>query len=180
MCLSPLSSSPRWRIMAWTALCILAYLQGPAVDANPPRSIKLNCVGTTNVFEAARMQGAKRVVYASSMGVYSIRRTPGRPGGRRGLPSRWPIPLRSLQTSERGSSALLSGAPRAGSHRDASHSRVWHRTVSLSRLRSHGHSKMLVADLTAGGLVAVPGALLQGESVQMPPDDQIVDWVYAP
>ena len=157
----------------------LAYLQGPAVDANPPRSIKLNCVGTTNVFEAARMQGAKRVVYASSMGVYSIRRTLDD----QEVDEDSPADGQSLY----GACKLLNevvahfyqerhGLDPIGMRPTA----VFGIGRTLSRLRSHGHSKMLVADLTAGGLVAVPGALLQGEPVQMPPDDQIVDWIYAP
>ncbi len=48
----------------------LAYILGNNAAANPSRSVKVNCVGTTNVFEVARILGIKRVVYASSGGIF--------------------------------------------------------------------------------------------------------------
>lgn len=52
----------------------LAYTIGGDVTANPTRAINVNCIGTTNVFEAARLHGAKRVVFTSAAGVYSNRK----------------------------------------------------------------------------------------------------------
>jgi nucleoside-diphosphate-sugar epimerase len=46
-----------------------AILTG-AWEMNPRLAIKVNCLGMCNVFEAARLTGIKRVVYASSVGVY--------------------------------------------------------------------------------------------------------------
>jgi nucleoside-diphosphate-sugar epimerase len=46
-----------------------AILTG-AWELNPRLAIKVNCLGMCNVFEAARLMGIKRVVYASSVGVY--------------------------------------------------------------------------------------------------------------
>jgi UDP-glucose 4-epimerase len=46
-----------------------AILTG-AWELNPRRAIKTNALGMCNVFEAARLSGIKRVVYASSVGVY--------------------------------------------------------------------------------------------------------------
>ncbi|MFC1901946.1 NAD-dependent epimerase/dehydratase family protein [Chloroflexota bacterium] len=47
-----------------------AYLLGDDVEANPRRSVKVNALGMCNVFEAARLLGVSRVVYASSETVY--------------------------------------------------------------------------------------------------------------
>jgi nucleoside-diphosphate-sugar epimerase len=47
-----------------------AFLLGPVVDANPRLSTKINALGMCNAFEAARLMGASRVVYASSETVY--------------------------------------------------------------------------------------------------------------
>jgi nucleoside-diphosphate-sugar epimerase len=48
----------------------LAFLLPGAVEANPRLSIKVNQLGMCNAFEAARLMGVTRVVYASSEGVY--------------------------------------------------------------------------------------------------------------
>jgi nucleoside-diphosphate-sugar epimerase len=41
-----------------------------ACSANPPLGVRVNCDGTINVFETARILGLKRVVFASSVAVY--------------------------------------------------------------------------------------------------------------
>ncbi len=48
----------------------LASWQVPACDANPPQALKIVCEGTINMFEAARILGLKRVVWASSVAVF--------------------------------------------------------------------------------------------------------------
>ena len=48
----------------------LAALQVPASHANPPAGALVNVVGTTNVFEVARVQELESVVFASSVAVY--------------------------------------------------------------------------------------------------------------
>lgn len=50
----------------------LACLLGDENDRNPARALKINCIGTNNVFEAARLEGIERVVWASSTGVYGV------------------------------------------------------------------------------------------------------------
>lgn len=47
-----------------------AAFVGALSAADPPLSIKVNVLGTTNVFEAARLAGVKRVVFTSAKGVY--------------------------------------------------------------------------------------------------------------
>lgn len=48
----------------------LAFLLPGAVEANPRLSVKVNQLGMCNSFEAARLLGVSRVVFASSEGVY--------------------------------------------------------------------------------------------------------------
>jgi nucleoside-diphosphate-sugar epimerase len=52
------------RIVNW------AFLLPGEVEANPLTSTKINALGMCNAFEAARIMGISRVVYASSAGVY--------------------------------------------------------------------------------------------------------------
>ena len=48
----------------------MAALLSEAASANPPLAIKINCEGTANIFETARLLKLKRVVWASSMSVF--------------------------------------------------------------------------------------------------------------
>jgi UDP-glucose 4-epimerase len=48
----------------------MAFLLPGVVEANPRPGIKVNLLGMCNSFEAARLMGINRVVYASSEGVY--------------------------------------------------------------------------------------------------------------
>ena len=48
----------------------LAFILPGAVEENPRLSVKVNQLGMCNAFEAARLMGIPRVVYASSEGVY--------------------------------------------------------------------------------------------------------------
>jgi nucleoside-diphosphate-sugar epimerase len=50
----------------------LAGLQVPACQADPAAGALVNVVGTLNVFEAARVVGLERVVYASSAAVFGM------------------------------------------------------------------------------------------------------------
>ena len=53
-----------------THIIHLAALQIPFCRENPALGARVNVVGTVNVFEAAQTAGIRRVVYASSVGVY--------------------------------------------------------------------------------------------------------------
>jgi nucleoside-diphosphate-sugar epimerase len=50
----------------------LAGLQVPTCQADPAAGALVNVVGTLNVFEAVRLTGAERVVYASSAAVFGM------------------------------------------------------------------------------------------------------------
>ncbi len=52
------------RVVNW------AFLMGAAVNTNPRLSTKVNALGMCNAFEAAKLMGIKRVIYASSETVY--------------------------------------------------------------------------------------------------------------
>jgi UDP-glucose 4-epimerase len=48
----------------------MAFILTGAFERNPRLAIKVNTLGMCNVFEAARLMGISRLVYASSVGVY--------------------------------------------------------------------------------------------------------------
>jgi nucleoside-diphosphate-sugar epimerase len=50
----------------------LAYLKTAEAENQLQRAMRINVVGTSNVFEAARLTGMKRVVYVSSIGYYGL------------------------------------------------------------------------------------------------------------
>lgn len=56
-----------------TQVIHLAALQIPATRANPVLGARVNVVGSTSVFEAARQHGVNHVAYASSIAVYGAR-----------------------------------------------------------------------------------------------------------
>jgi UDP-glucose 4-epimerase len=51
----------------------LAGVLTPACQADPVRGMRINVIGTLNVFEAARAQGIARVIYTSSTAVFGSR-----------------------------------------------------------------------------------------------------------
>ncbi len=55
----------------------LAYLLGPDSRQQPYLASQVNVVGMTNVFEASRLAGVRRVVYASSVTVHGLQKTFG-------------------------------------------------------------------------------------------------------
>jgi nucleoside-diphosphate-sugar epimerase len=50
----------------------LAYMLGTESEASPHVALRVNVMGMNNVFEAARLTGINRVVYASSIAVYGV------------------------------------------------------------------------------------------------------------
>ncbi|GAB2929092.1 NAD-dependent epimerase/dehydratase family protein [Rhodococcus aerolatus] len=52
------------------AVIHLASMLGPDSDADPGLAASINCAGTTNVLDLARLRGLQRVVIASSIAVY--------------------------------------------------------------------------------------------------------------
>lgn len=50
----------------------LAYLKTAEAERQLHKAIRINVVGTNNVFEAARLTGVRRVVYVGSVGYYGL------------------------------------------------------------------------------------------------------------
>lgn len=55
---------------AVTAVVHLAFILGAESNADPELATRVNILGTVNVFEAARLGGAERVLLASSIAIY--------------------------------------------------------------------------------------------------------------
>ncbi len=59
-----------------TKIVHLASLLSSGVEANPPLAVRVNIVGTANVFEAATRLGMEKVAWASSVDVFGDRSVP--------------------------------------------------------------------------------------------------------
>lgn len=55
----------------------MAFILAGAFEKNPRLAVRVNTLGMCNVFEAARLAGISRVVYASSVAVYGAQREYG-------------------------------------------------------------------------------------------------------
>src|SRR5262249_12966832 len=65
----------------------LAFIRGPPDPEKLVPYLRVQCMGTANVFEAARIHGVARVVYASSVGVYGVNPTGTPPADEDVLPT---------------------------------------------------------------------------------------------
>jgi UDP-glucose 4-epimerase len=147
----------------------LAFIAGGEVD--PGRAVpyvRVQCVGTVNVFEAARIHGVKRVVNASSVSVY------GAANGRVASEDDPVFPNRPY------------AACKAWSEHMAAMFNGWEmEIVSLRVTASMGVGRLGRATLAQGlthervSFMAAPELAALGRPVTMPPDDQITDYVHA-
>lgn len=143
----------------------LAYLLGTGGIRNPLPSINVNCIGTTNVFEAARLTGIKRVVYMSSVAVFPMRTT-----------------LAGSELSEDDPPAPDSvyGACKLFNEHIATYyanayglDPIGIRPTSVFG-EGRGHRRGAGAD----HFMVLPELALLGHPVTMPPDEQVSDWMY--
>ena len=150
----------------------VAFLLGGAIYANPYRAIQVNCIGTTNVFEAARLHGVKRVAYASSAAIHAHRRT-----------------IEDVEQSEDVTPrpGILYGACKLFNELEAEFY-LSHYNLDVIGIRPpmvFGNGKMSrgIIATGSGGVGGswgdAPGMVLQGYPVVMPPNDQLGDWIYA-
>lgn len=133
---------------------------------------ELMCVGTANVFEAARRQGARRVVNASSVAVYGFER--------RGL-----APMSEddgvAPTDLYGASKLWSEVL-ARVHNQSSGMEI----LSLRICSALGLGRLDRASLAVGltseriTAMAYPELAARGHAVTVPPDEDVFDFIYAP
>jgi len=143
----------------------LAYFLGTGGMRNPLPSINVNCIGTTNIFEAARLTGITRVVYMSSVAVFPMRTT---------------LTGRELSEDDPPAPDSVYGACKLFNEHIANYyaqayglDPVGIRPTSVFGM---GRGQRRGAD--ADHFMVLPELALLGHPVTMPPDGQVADWLY--
>jgi UDP-glucose 4-epimerase len=143
----------------------LAYFLGTGGMRNPLPSINVNCIGTTNVFEAARLTGITRIVYMSSVAVYPMRATLTGP---------------ELSEDDPPAPESVYGACKLFNEHIANYyaqayglDPVGIRPTSVFGM---GRGQRRGAD--SDHFMVLPELALLGQPVVMPPDGQVSDWMY--
>lgn len=141
----------------------------------PDRTVdygRLMCIGTANVFEAARVCGVRRVVNASSVAVHGFER--------HGLP---PVDedCGVAPTDLYGASKLWSEVL-ARVHNQNGELEILNLRVCSALGLGRRDRASLAAGLTTERItvMAYPEIAARGEAVAMPPDDEVFDFIYAP
>jgi nucleoside-diphosphate-sugar epimerase len=133
--------------------------------------VELTCVGTANVFDAARLHGITRVVNASSMAVFGPPR-----GG-------------ELTEDDHPRPAMLYGSCKLWTEQLADVFNQQHamEILSLRVPATMGVGRLARASLATGVMgpemrhfMANPELAALGQPVSMPPDDQQSEFIYAP
>jgi UDP-glucose 4-epimerase len=143
----------------------LAYLLGTGGIRNPLPSINVNCIGTTNIFEAARLTGVKRVVYMSSVAVFPMRRTLGGP---------------ELSEDDPPAPDSVYGACKLFNEHIATYyaSAYGLDPVGIRPTSVFGEGRGHRRGADADHFMVLPELALLGHAVTMPPNDQVSDWMY--
>jgi UDP-glucose 4-epimerase len=144
----------------------LAYILGPEAETAPSRSMRINILGTYNVFEAARRAGVKRVIWASSAGAYGTIETSNK--------------VQLLREEDRPMPITLYGA-----------SKLFNEHVAEILARNYGFDHICLCLSSIYGLGRAQrrsirpdiywGLIEQsarGEEVRVPPGDHLVNWSY--
>jgi nucleoside-diphosphate-sugar epimerase len=143
----------------------LAYLLGTGGIRNPLPSINVNCIGTTNIFEAARLTGLKRVVYMSSVAVFPMRST-----------------LTGPELSEDAPPApdTVYGACKLFNEHIANYyaSAYGLDPIGIRPTSVFGEGRGHRRGADADHFMVQPELALLGHPVTMPPDEQVSDWMY--
>jgi nucleoside-diphosphate-sugar epimerase len=133
--------------------------------------LELLCMGTRNVFEAARVHRIQRVVNASSTAVYGLG---GRANGERGVDEEDPPAPTDLY-----------GTCKAWSERVADFYNAGGLEILTLRISaSLGYGRLGRSSLRAGmtterrNYMAAPELVVLGEPVTLPPDDELADFLY--
>jgi UDP-glucose 4-epimerase len=146
----------------------LAYLAGGEIaPGQAVPYVRVQCLGTTNVFEAARIQGVQRVVNASSVAVYGKARDGSLDETAAIYPDR---PYASCKAWGEQLSETFNG---------------WGmEIISLRVASSMGHGRLGRASLAQGlieqrvNYMAAPELVALGRPALMPPDDQVCDFIH--
>jgi len=154
------------------AVVHLGGIPGPAKPEKIVPYLRVQTDGTANVFEAARLHGARRVVFASSVAVFGHGTS---------------IPGRPATEDDPTSPDELYGACKVWGEHVAAHYNREHglEILSLRITASFGYGRVNRASLASGvmgvrtNFLAAPELLAAGEPVTMPPDDERFDLLYA-
>ena len=151
----------------------LAFILGGSGNHKEVPYLRVQCMGTANVFEACRIHGVKRVVYASSVAVY---------GGN---------PSRDQEVDEEvipRPNSLYGACKLWGEHVAEVYNREYGLDVvslrptsvfGLGRGQRGSYASGLTAIPEMPHFMVLPELAALGEPVQMPPDDMETDWIYA-
>lgn len=144
----------------------LAYILSVGSNANPPRAVSINCRGTANIFDTARQHGAKRVVYASSVAVHGHRDSYDdeevdedvvpRPNNLYGSCKLFNEHLAELYWNQHGLDV-----------------------IGLRPISVFGLGRGQRVSSTPTHFMVLPEIAAVEKAISMPPDNQIVDWIYA-
>jgi UDP-glucose 4-epimerase len=146
----------------------LAYLAGGEIaPGQAVPYVRVQCLGTTNVFEAARIHGVRRVVNASSVAVYGKARDGSLDEDAAIYPDR---PYASCKAWGEQLTETFNG---------------WGmQIISLRVASSMGHGRLGRAGLAQGlteqrvNFMAAPELVALGRPALMPPDDQVCDFIH--
>jgi UDP-glucose 4-epimerase len=152
----------------------VVHLAGAVGGQDPERTVqylRLQCMGTANVFETARLAGVKRIANASSVAVFGH----GRASETQLTEDDMPTP-----------NDLYGACKLWSEHVAAFHNeRNGMEILSLRVCASLGYGRLNRASLAAGltserrNFMAAPEIAALGEPVTMPPDEEVSDFLYA-
>jgi UDP-glucose 4-epimerase len=154
----------------------LAAILGDPAPAQVVSYMKVMCDGTLNVFEAARIFGVKRVVYASSVAVYGRASFRGKPNDSELDEDDPPAPGTFY-----GMCKLYSENLAALYGRRFGLETVGLRPTSVFGLGRGARGSYASGLLPPQGMhyMVLPELAALGKAVAMPPDDTESDWIYA-
>jgi nucleoside-diphosphate-sugar epimerase len=151
----------------------LAFILGGSQNDKFVPYLRVQCMGTANVFEACRIHGVSRVVYASSVAVYG------------GNPNRDQEVDEDVVPKPRG----LYGACKLWMEHIAEEYNTVHgldviglrptSVFGLGRGQRGSYASRLTPIPETPHFMVLPELAALGEPITMPPDDQETDWIYA-
>ena len=143
----------------------LAYFLGTGGIRNPLPSIQINCIGTTNIFEAARLTGITRIVYMSSVAVFPMRTTLASP---------------ELSEDDPPAPDSVYGACKLFNEHIANYYAQAYGLdpIGIRPTSVFGEGRGQRRGAESDHFMVLPELALLGHPVIMPPDEQMSDWMY--
>lgn len=143
----------------------LAYLLGTGGIRNPLPSINVNCIGTTNIFEAARLTDITRVVYMSSVAVFPMRTTLTGP---------------ELSEDDPPAPDSVYGACKLFNEHIANYYAQAYGLdpIGIRPTSVFGMGRGQRRGAASDHFMVLPELALLGHPIVMPPDEQVSDWMY--